>query len=193
MTEPFTSTTTTTMMLSKKLEILRHISDGHNIAQIAQKFDIDCEILKGIVDQRARLDKVPMKPKNRNNLKLKENIQLAHFAEYGYNVSQASKKFNVHPRIIMGILVQKNELYDMEAQGTLVEVARVLKGRYPDVERYVLEFIRFVRNERLPVTLSLIQTRALLSAEVCQHNNFEASREWVGKFLRRNGVQLSLK
>ena len=79
----------------------------------------------------------------------------------------------------------------MEAQGTPVEVARVLKGRYSDVERDVLEFIGFVRNERLPVTLSLIQTRALLSAEVRQHNNFKASRGWVAKFLRRTGFNLS--
>ena len=72
MTEPFTSTATTAMMLPKKLEVLRYIFDGHNIAQTAKNFDIDCEIVKRIVDQRARLEKVPMKLEQRNNLKLRE-------------------------------------------------------------------------------------------------------------------------
>ena len=121
MREPFTSTTTTTMMLSKKLEILRYISDGHNLAQAAQKFKIDCDSVKQIVDQRAQLEKVPMKSKQRNNLKVKEKIQVLHFVESGYSMSQASKKFDVHPRTVMRILVQKNELYDMEAQGASVE------------------------------------------------------------------------
>ena len=44
----------------------------------------------------------------------------------------------------------------MEARGAPVDVSRVIKGRYPDVERDVLEFNGFVRNERLPFTLSLI-------------------------------------
>ena len=193
MTGPFISTTTTSMMLSKKLEILRYISDGHNLAQAAQKFEIDCESVKRIVDQRARLEKVPMKSKQRNNLKLKQKIQVLHFVQSGYSVPQAAKKFDVHPRTVMRILVQKNELYDMEAQGAPVDVTRVLKGRYPDVERDVLEFIGFIRKERLPVTLSLIQTRALLSAEVRQHNDFKASRGWVAKFLRRTGVQPSFR
>ena len=187
------ATTTTTMMLSKKLEILRHISDGHNLAQAAQKFEIDCDSMKRIVDQRARLEKVPMKSKQRNNLKVKEKIQMLHFVESGYSVPQASMKFDVQSRIFMRILVQKNELYDMEAQGAPVDVAGVLKGRYPDIERDVLEFIGFVRNERLPVTLSLIRTRPLLSGGVCQHNDFKAARGWVAKFLRCTRVQPSLR
>ena len=83
----------------------------------------------------------------------------------------------------MRILVQKNELYDMEAHGTPVEVAPCLNRGYPDVERDVLGFIEFFRNERLLVPLSFIQIRALLSAEVCQHNDFKESRGWAAKFL----------
>ena len=102
--------------------------------------------------------------------------------ESGYSVHQASTKFEAHPRTAMRILVQKKELYDMEAQGATVGVARVLNGRYPDVEGDVLEFIRFVQNERPQFTLSLIQTRALLPIEVRQENDFKVSRGWIAKF-----------
>ena len=81
----------------------------------------------------------------------------------------------------------------MEVQRTPVDVGRVLKGRYPDVEQDVLEFIGFVRNERFPITLILIQTRVLLSAKLRQHNNFKASIGCVAKFLRRTGVHPPLK
>ena len=57
----------------------------------------------------------------------------------------------------------------------------------------MLEFIGFVCYERLPVVLSLIQVRALLSAEVRQHNNFKGSCGWVAKFLRPTGVQPPLR
>ena len=149
--------------------------------------------MKRIVNQRVRLEKVPLKPQQPNNLKIKEKIQVLHFLEFGYSVPQASKKFVVHLRTVMRILVQKIELYDMEAQGAPVDLARVLKGRYPDVERGTLEFIGFVRNERLPVTLILIQTHAQLLAEVHQHNNFRAFCGCNAKFLRHTAVQTSLR
>ena len=88
-----------------------------------------------------------MKSKQRNNLKLKENIHVLHFLESGYSVPQASKIFDVHPQFIMRLLVQKNEIYYVEAQGAPVDMARVLKRQYQDVKRDVLEFIGFVRNE----------------------------------------------
>ena len=79
----------------EEAKILRYISDGHNIAQTAQKFDIDCMIVKRIVGELARLEKVPKKPKQRNNIKLKEKIQVLHFIESGYSVPKASKKFDI--------------------------------------------------------------------------------------------------
>ena len=111
------------------------------------------------------------------------------FVEFGTIVLQASKKFDTHPLTAMRILIQKNELLDMEAKCAPMDVSRVLKGQYADLDRDILEFIGFVRNERLPVTLSLIQTLALLLAKVRQQYYFRASLGWVAKFLRRTGVR----
>lgn len=38
----------------------------------------------------------------------------------------------------------------------------------------------------------MIETLALLSVKVHQHNDFKASHGWVAKSLRRTGVQISL-
>ena len=75
-----------------------------------------------------------MEPKQCNELKLKERIQVLHIVESEYSVPQTSKKFDVHPRNGKRIFVQKNERPDMESQGAPVDVARVLNGRYPNVE-----------------------------------------------------------
>ena len=69
----------------------------------------------------------------------------------------------------------------MEGQDTALDKAWILKEPYLDAERDVLEFIELIRSERLPVTLSLIQTRVILSAKLHQNNDFKAFRGWVAK------------
>ncbi len=47
-------------------------------------------------------------------------------------------------------------------------------------------FVKFVRSQRLPVSMSLIQERSRLSAESNGIIGFKASRGWMRKFIRRN-------
>ncbi len=81
------------------------------------------------------------------------------------------------------------------------------------IDRQVLDFVKFVCSQRLPVSMSLIQKRARLSAEsngiiglsaesngiigLSAESNgiigFKASRGWMQKFLRRTGTQKSLR
>ena len=62
---------------------------------------------------------------------------------------------------------------------------------FPAIENVAIEFMRFARAERLPVTLRLIQEHAPKEAETRNVLNFHASRGWVEKFLRRSPVQPS--
>ena len=62
MTGTLIRTRTTKILLSMKLEILRFISDGYNLAHVARKFETDCESVKRIFDLRGRLEKESMNP-----------------------------------------------------------------------------------------------------------------------------------
>ena len=64
MSLPTSSTTSASLPLTKKLEILRFISDGHSNEEAAMRFDVDAVTVKRIVNTRTRLEKFLMQPKN---------------------------------------------------------------------------------------------------------------------------------
>lgn len=73
-----------------------------------------------------------------------------------------------------------------------MEVSRSLKVRYLQVEHDVADFLRFSRSERLLVTINLIKTRAILSAEAGQCVTVLCIARLGKKFLRRSGIERSI-
>ena len=73
------------------------------------------------------------------------------------------------------------------------DIKRPLHANFPVVDSVVIEFIRFARSQRLPVTLHLIQERARKEAGTQGILNFYASRGWAEKSLHRSPVQPSFR
>ena len=99
----------------------------------------------------------------------------------------------MHPRTISRISKKRTWLIEQDRKGVPKYIKRPLYARFPAIENVVIKFIRFARAERLPVTLRLIQERARKEAETRNILNFNASRGWVEKFLRRSPVQPSFR
>ena len=67
------------------------------------------------------------------------------------------------------------------------------KGRHPEMDCEVLEFVLKRRKNGLPVTSDIIRERAneVARAWYIQRHVFKASRGWVNHFMRRNGLSLA--
>ena len=73
--------------------------------------------------------------------------------------------FKLHPRAIFRISKNLKWLIEQDKKGKPREIKRPLYDRFPAIGNVVIEFIKFARSQRLPVTLRLIQERARKEAE----------------------------
>lgn len=72
-------------------------------------------------------------------------------------------------------------------------IKRPLKGKLPNAEEKLFDFIRYTRSQRLPVTS--FQVRAFTKREATDLGvtTFKASNSWLQKFVDRRSVQISFK
>ena len=74
-----------------------------------------------------------------------------------------------------------------------MNVKRPLKAKHPILQARMSDFVKFLRTERMVVSLRVVQVRARMIAYTLSLKDFKASRRWVEKFIRRNGIQSSIK
>ena len=72
-------------------------------------------------------------------------------------------------------------------------MSRPLRAKYPTLEERVSDFVKFLRLQRMVGSMKVIQTRARMVASDLNLPNFKASRGWMKKYIRRNGIQSSIK
>ena len=183
----------TVVNLSKKLEVLRSVDSGKSRSEIASEFGIDVQTITTIIGQRAKLETTRFKKKSRISLTLADKMRVAHFLNKDHSISQTAEKFGLSKRTVRRIRDNQSNYLAVEASGAHINSHRPLKARYPVIDQGVFEFAAFLRDQRIPVSLGLLQTRARMIAEKHNISAFRASRGWISRFLRRTGVQLSLK
>lgn len=66
------------------------------------------------------------------------------------------------------------------------------KGRFPDLERRLADFVGEQRSRLLCVSIEMLQCKAreLARDAGLMPNQFKASRSWIQKFMRRTGFSL---
>ncbi len=106
---------------------------------------------------------------------------------------KVARIFEVDPKTISRISKEVVKLMQLDKNGTPHNTKRPLYSKYPAMDRNVMQFIRFARSQRLPVTLSQIKQRALLTSERENLSGFRASNGWVRNLLRRSSVQTSFR
>ena len=56
-----------------------------------------------------------------------------------------------------------------------------------------MEFLQFARSQRLPVSRTILQQRARITADRLNVPGFKASNGYIYRFLRRNPIQKSIR
>ena len=192
MSQPTVNVEGSPLTLIQKLEVLRFISEGHSHEQAASRFNLSSTTVVRIINARSNLEKARTVA-SRKNLTIEEKIRIIHFLKSGNNTAQAAKKFKVSARTVRRVSHASDDIADMEQSGVPIGVSRPLKARFPEIEHDAMTFVHFILSERLPVTLSLIQERALMSAAAHNIPTFKGSRVWLTRFLRCSGIQPSTR
>ena len=193
MTEPINVTSYKCLAYGEKLLILRQRESGVSTISIANQLNTTEFAVEKVLDLRERLENVPERRNVRNNLTLEDKLLVLHYVDKEKLRSNIASEFKVHPRSISRISKKRTWLIEQDRKGVPKDIKRPLYVTFPAIENVVIEFIRFARAERLPVTLRLIQECAGKEAETLNILNFHASRGWVEKFLRRSPVQPSFR
>eukprot|EP00171_Calliarthron_tuberculosum_P010629 IDg10629t1 len=111
-------------------------------------------------------------------MKLGEKLKLLHLIDKDHSLLQDSKKYGISKRTVERILGARATLIEMDKSGVPRNTCGPLKAQYTEIEQAVSGFIGFVRSQRLPAAMSLIQERARLSAEQLRVVLFKESCGW---------------
>lgn len=119
--------------------------------------------------------------------KFKRNVII--FAEKNGNRS-AGRNFSVSETNVRHWRRDRISIFDCKA--TRKSFAGPKAGKFPLVDREVLEFVRDTRKKSMPVTCKAMQIKARLVAKLCgiSESQFKASRGWCDRFMRRFGLSL---
>ena len=193
MTEPIHIRSYKHLTYGEKLLILRQCESGITRSSIANQLSTTETVVEKVLDLRERLERVRERGKVRKNLTLEDKLLVLHYIDKEKLGTKIASMFKVHPRTISRITKKRTWLIEQDRRGVPKDIKQPLFAKFPAIDSVVIEFIRFARSQRLPVTLRLIQERARKEVDTQGILNFHASRGWVEKFLRRSPVQLSFR
>ena len=183
----------TNLRFSQKLQILRMDKAGITHQAIANQFEVSPAKVAAVISTRSSLERFETEAPMRRNLTMRDKIRVLHPMDMHQNQSQVGGICKIHRKTVKNVLLNRTKLLADEAKGIPSTIKRPLRARFPDVEADVLEFIKFVRSERLPVTSYHVKARALRAATKFNDNSFRASNGWLQKFIRRSAIQRSFK
>lgn len=111
------------------------------------------------------------------------------FAEDNSNHA-AAEHFSINRACV--IRWRKQKVAIVKSSATRKKFTGPQKGRYPEVEQEVCDFVRRERNKGFAVTADHIRVKALEAAARLgiARSLFRASRGWVDRMMRRNGFSL---
>ena len=78
-------------------------------------------------------------------------------------------------------------------RGCPLKVKRMLAARYPALEAEIENFVSFAQHLRLPVTRNFIQERARIAGSTLGLSGFNASNEYIMRFIRRSQIKSSVQ
>lgn len=178
--------------LGDKLTVLRFLDEGRSAQEAAETFNLDENSVTQISDCRRDLEGVVTATSRRRNPTIGDKLKVLHFIDKEHSLKQTAEKYGISKWTARRIVNACTTLVEMDNSGSPIGVRRPLKGRIPDVECAVTEFVGFVRSQCLHITLNIIQERDRLSAEQQGITSFKASRGWVHRFIWRSGIHLSV-
>ena len=181
------------MTLPDVLAVYRFLDAKHTNSEASARFRVSVNDIKKMIERRPTLESKISTLKKRRNLSNGEKEVVAHFLDQNNSVREAMDKFKLIERVVRRIKKFKCEIRQRIRNGAPLSVSRPLRAKYPILEERVSDLVKFLRLQRMVVSMEVIQTRACMVASDLNLPYFEASRGWMEKFIRRDGIQSPMK
>ena len=179
--------------LGEKLNLIRLADDGVIYSDLSNQFAVLTCTVDQIVKNRNKYEQVGSSVQKRSFVTLETKIKVIHFMMKKKNASEVGQICKIDRKTAKNIFNNRDKWVNLEISGTPMGIRRALYAKFKPIDDEVLNFINFVRSERLPVTKSHIQACARQAATNLSLSEFKASNGWLQNFLRRSGVQYSFK
>ena len=193
MAPPITNRNGTSATLGTQLAVLRFVDSGHSQEEAASEHHIDLQSVRLIVGMRDTLESFVCQPRRRHNLTMEDKLKVLHWLEKDHSYNQTSQKFKIGKRTVARIAKNREMLLSLDESRACLSGKRPFQPKHPEVEKRVTSFITFVRQQRLPVTLSLLRTRAKMAAGELGIYDFKASDGWIRRYRKRHGLGNSIR
>ena len=151
------------LSLSDKLDSLIHSHNGPSNSLISESVGCTVETVPQIVSQRSRITKCSSPRFARRYLELGYKLKVIFLAESGTPRQEILGEFSISPRTIRQRIHKKDILQSHAKNGRLRKIKKELYAKIPEVDAELEGFIDFARSLSLPVTLEIMQERAMTS------------------------------
>ena len=129
---------------------------------------------------------------SRKFLTLGGKIRVLHYLKKYLTKAQIKSLFGVSRFTVARVQKSESRILQQESLCTPHEVKQQLCARYPEVNAELLEFLKFSRSQRLPVSKTILQQRARIATDRFNVTGFKASNGYINRFLLLNPVQKSI-
>lgn len=164
------------LSLLESLEILRLIDEKNSLQDASTVFSVPLPKIAELVQSRALVEGNITPVAQRRNLTNEGKVKLAHLLDSKNSVSFLCRKFDLSERVVRRINKNKEVIRDRLRNGSPTSVKRSLYARFPLVEKEVIKFVDFIREQRIPLSLGIIQTRVKMIVQEFNQTEFKASR-----------------
>ena len=104
---------------------------------------------------------------------------MLHLLDTGVTLAQIQTKFDIHGRTFQRIKKNREAICAMDRNRVPISTSGTLYANYYALESRVTEFTKFALDQRMPVSMHLIQERAELTADIMDITLFKASNGWL--------------
>lgn len=133
-----------------------------------------------------RITKKGKDRKPRKCLTLGEKLEIISSREKGVTGASLAEKWKVDPSTITKILHEKEKLLSLQSKRSATTTKKVSKEKYEKVNKATLLWFNSARAAHVPISGPIIQQQAMHFANKFEITDFNASRGWLDKFLKRN-------
>jgi len=181
--------------LIEELQALDDIEEGVSHDAVCAKYSIVQRDVRRTIRRKQSLKKISRRC-NANGRKfstLADKVKICHAHSKMLNNSAVARTFDLDESVVRRIVKNKDTWVQQVRDGVSIDAQRSPKPKHPAIDDKLTEFVEILRHSRVPVTLSLMQTRAREVAVEMGIPEFTASRGYIQKYLRRSKVRASFK
>lgn len=129
-----------------------------------------------------------MATKTRKTLTLSQKLEILRDLENGASNSAICKSYNLSKSTVSTILKNKDNIRSARCSN-ISKLKRIRKSQRPDVDQALLKWFSIQRSQNMPLTGSILQTKAEELAKLCPGNeNFVCSKGWIDRFKSRHNI-----